>query len=367
MQGPTFIGTNGVTLTTASIGYLQGRLGCSLSLIMMIGFAFAPSPARAQSSLWATNAASGSWTDGANWGGSAPVAGNLLQFSNSITTTLTNDFTSGTSFQGLYFTSRANAYTIGGNTLTLNAGITNSSADYQTINLGITFSGFETVSNSSSATTIFNGAISGLGTVNQAGTGTTILTASNSYSGGTLLDGGSLSINNNAALGTGTVTFASNSTLQSLTNLLVTNNEVISNGIYGILNNGGYNLTNSGVISGAGSLSVAGAGTVVLTASNSYSGTTVVDGGGSTLMVNVGSISNTSSLSVGSNTSGNTLILTNGGVADASTTYAGNNGSSSNNSILVTGAGSLLSNSSYLFVGRTGSSNSLRHFQRRGG
>ena len=359
MQGPTFIGTNGVTLTTASIGYLQGRLGCSLSLIMMIGFAFAPSPARAQSSLWATNAASGSWTDGANWGGSAPVAGNLLQFSNSITTTLTNDFTSGTSFQGLYFTSRANAYTIGGNTLTLNAGITNSSADYQTINLGITFSGFETVSNSSSATTIFNGAISGLGTVNQAGTGTTILTASNSYSGGTLLDGGSLSINNNAALGTGTVTFASNSTLQSLTNLLVTNNEVISNGIYGILNNGGYNLTNSGVISGAGSLSVAGAGTVVLTASNSYSGTTVVDGGGSTLMVNVGSISNTSSLSVGSNTSGNTLILTNGGVADASTTYAGNNGSSSNNSILVTGAGSLLSNSSYLFVGRTGSSNSL--------
>jgi hypothetical protein len=68
------------------------------------------------------------------------------------------------------------------------------------------------------------------------------------------------------------VTFASNSTLLSLANLLVTNNEVISNGVVGTLNSGTFLFTNSGVISGSGSLGVAGTGTVVLTARNTYSG-----------------------------------------------------------------------------------------------
>jgi T5SS/PEP-CTERM-associated repeat protein/autotransporter-associated beta strand protein len=212
------------------------------------------------------------------------------------------------------------------------------------------------------------GTIGGLGSVNQAGTGTTILTASNTYTGGTTISGTSitestLAISNSAALGAGTVTFASNSTLLSLANLLVTNNEVITNGVgngvVGTLNAGTSLFTNRGVISGSGSLGVAGTGTVVLTARNTYSGGTVVDGGGSTLMVNAGSISNNTLFTLGYSTSGNTLILTNGGVVDAGDTFTGDYFTSSNNSILVTGAGSLLSNSIEFDVGTSSSSNSL--------
>ena len=160
-------------------------------------------------------------------------------------------------------------------------------------------------------TTTVTSTISGVGIVDQFGSGTTILTAANTYSGGTYLSNtGTLAISNNASLGTGTVTFDNSTpTLMALANLKVTNNTVLSNGVVGIMNSGttgAYLFTNSGAITGAGQLGVAGTGTLYLVASNAYTGTTTVAGGTSTLEVGTsGKLSGTTSVAV----NGGTLLL----------------------------------------------------------
>ena len=57
---------------------------------------------------------------------------------------------------------------------------------------------------------MFPGLISGTGSVDQIGTGSTTLTAANTYSGGTLLAAGTLIAGNNSAFGTGALTVAGN-------------------------------------------------------------------------------------------------------------------------------------------------------------
>ena len=351
-----------VTLIPLPPSSCRGSPSVVSLLLAALFFLLAFPSAKAQTiRLWSNAPASSNWNNASDWsGGTIPSAGNLLEFSNSTITSLTNDFTAGTSFSGLLFTTGASAYTISGNQIALTGGITNNSTVLETIKLAISDTSLVTLTTTSGGGNLqLGGVISGSGTLSIAGSGTTTLTASNTYSGGTTLNAGTLAISNNAALGTGTVTFTGNSTLAALASLGITNNEVISNGVVGTLNSGTFLFTNSGVISGAGSLGIAGTGTTILTGSNTYTGTTTVDGGGSTLMVNAGSINSTSLLTVGSNTSGNTLILTNGGVVDSLATYEGNNTSSSNNLILVTGVGSLLSNSSSLFIGYQGSGNSF--------
>ncbi len=54
----------------------------------------------------------------------------------------------------------------------------------------------------------YGGLISGLGSVVQSGSGTTVLTGSNSYSGGTVLKGGLLTAGDNGAFGTGLITLS---------------------------------------------------------------------------------------------------------------------------------------------------------------
>ncbi|WP_424239031.1 autotransporter-associated beta strand repeat-containing protein [Achromobacter sp.] len=104
----------------------------------------------------------------------------------------------------------------------------------------------------------FPGLISGSGTVNQIGAGTTILTADNTYTGGTTISAGTLQLGNGGTSGA----------------------------ILGdVANNGALTFNRSdiqtfpGLISGSGVVNQTGAGTTILTADNTYTGGTTISAG----------------------------------------------------------------------------------------
>ena len=80
---------------------------------------------------------------------------------------------------------------------------------------------------------------------------------------------------------------------------------------------------------------------------------------------------NSGALIVGAYGSGNTLVISNRGTVANTEGYIGfygtSSNTSSNNSVLVTGANSLWTNSNTLYVGLGGSGNSHGHFQWRHG
>jgi autotransporter-associated beta strand protein len=105
---------------------------------------------------------------------------------------------------------------------------------------------------------LFTGAISGTGSFQQLGTGTTILTANNTYSGGTTISAGTLQLGNGGTTGS------------------ITGN-VIDNGILAI--NRSDAVLFAGAISGTGAFQQLGAGTTILTANNTYGGGTTISAG----------------------------------------------------------------------------------------
>ncbi len=114
------------------------------------------------------------------------------------------------------------------------------------------------LSTNRSNTLTLDGTISGTGSLQQVGSGTTILTADNTYSGGTTISAGILQLGNGGTSGS------------VLGNIL--NNSILST-------NRSNTLTLDGTISGTGSLRQTGSGTTVLTADNTYSGGTTISGG----------------------------------------------------------------------------------------
>jgi fibronectin-binding autotransporter adhesin len=115
------------------------------------------------------------------------------------------------------------------------------------------------------------GAISGTGSVAVQGGGTVVLTGDNTYSGGTTLNGGTLKIGNGGATGR-----------------LSATGGVVNNGTVSFYNPGSSAL--GGVISGTGSVTIEyPAGMLILNATNTYTGITIVNNG--TLIVNGGNAS----------------------------------------------------------------------------
>ncbi|WP_332119523.1 autotransporter domain-containing protein [Azorhizobium caulinodans] len=133
----------------------------------------------------------------------------------------------------------------------------------------------------------YAGAISGTGSLTQAGTGTLTLTAANAYTGGTTISAGTLQIGNGGTTGS----IAGN----------------VSN-VGRLVFNRSDALTYGGVISGSGSLTQAGPGTLTLTETNTYTGGTSVQAGG--LAVN-GSIAGNVTLATGTTLSGSGSIAGN--------------------------------------------------------
>jgi autotransporter-associated beta strand protein len=115
----------------------------------------------------------------------------------------------------------------------------------------------------------FANAISGTGSVTQAGVGSVTLAGNNTYSGGTTVSSGTLQIGNGGTSGTITGNINDNGAL------IFNRSDTV---IFG------------GAISGSGSMTQAGGGTVILTGASTYTGGTTINGG-STLQVGNGGTS----------------------------------------------------------------------------
>lgn len=113
------------------------------------------------------------------------------------------------------------------------------------------------VFNRSDAST-FSGAVSGSGSLEQSGTGRTILTGANTYTGDTFIDRGVLQVGDGGASGTISNTVTNNGSLEF---------------------NRSDSYTYAGKIDGTGSLKQTGAGTLILTGDSAYTGLTTIESG----------------------------------------------------------------------------------------
>ena len=125
----------------------------------------------------------------------------------------------------------------------------------------------------------FAGLISGSGSVNQIGSGTTILTANNGYTGGTTITAGTLQLGNGGTSGS-------------------IAGDVTNNGTLAFDRSDTY--TFAGLISGSGLLDQIGSGTTILTAASNSVGATRIDAG--TLMVNNNSLTSTGGITINAGT-----------------------------------------------------------------
>jgi fibronectin-binding autotransporter adhesin len=110
----------------------------------------------------------------------------------------------------------------------------------------------------SNALTFFAGVISGTGSVQQIGTGTTVLVGDSNYAGGTTINAGTLQLGNGGTTGSITGNITDNG------NLAFNRSNALSFG---------------GVISGTGAVQQIGTGTTVLLGDNTYAGGTTINAG----------------------------------------------------------------------------------------
>ena len=110
---------------------------------------------------------SGNWNTSTNWSAAgAPVSGDLVAFSTSTQTALTNNILS-LSLTGFLFNSGASAFTIGGNDITLTGGITNNSTSAQIINNNLSNNSSITINSTTTGNITLGGNLSGTGTITQ--------------------------------------------------------------------------------------------------------------------------------------------------------------------------------------------------------
>ncbi|WP_198023996.1 autotransporter outer membrane beta-barrel domain-containing protein [Mesorhizobium sp. LNHC221B00] len=159
----------------------------------------------------------------------------------------------------------------------------------------------------------YGGIISGTGTVNQIGSGTTILTGANTYSGGTVINAGTLQVagDSNFGAASGNLSFGGG-TLRTTASFSTARN-VQLNGNGGFETTGGTQLDLTGQVTGAGTLVKNGLGTLNVTNfSNNYTGGNIVNAGtlaGNTVAIRGDILNNgaVSFLDLGPNTFGGNI------------------------------------------------------------
>ena len=175
-----------------------------------------------------------------------------------------------------------------------------------------------------SSNSTYSSVISGTGVVIKNGTGTLVFTANNTYTGGTSVNQGTLYLQRDTYAGAlfnmGNVTVANGATLMSARGNLL-GNLALNGGTWVETNGWGgslagsvelgatstfqtdYEQTVTANITGTGGLVKTGAGTLLLSGSNSYSGTTAINSG--TLLVNGSQPSSATTVNSGGTLGGN--------------------------------------------------------------
>jgi autotransporter-associated beta strand protein len=160
---------------------------------------------------------------------------------------------------------------------------------------GTTFDTLDAADGVTALTVTLSGAVSGVGRLVKAGSGTLVLGIANTFSGGTLVQAGTLRLANAGALGSAAATLSGGEL--DLAGLSVSTNITLSGGAF----RGAGTL--SGTLSGSGGLTKLGAGTLDLSGVPSFSGDLAVSGGSlavtSSTVLGAGSFSGTISLASG--------------------------------------------------------------------
>ncbi len=241
------------------------------------------------------NTYSGDISDGTNGFTTA-----ITQTSGFVEFTNANTYSGGTNLQGGTI-GLGNSNALGTGALTMSDGTT-LRADASALTLGnsVTLNGSDTIDTNGFVLTL-SGVISGTGSLTILSEDTLTLSNANTYSGGTILQtfASTIVVGNNTALGTGTLSMGSQTTLQAGASGLTLANSVTLGG-FDTLDTNGNALTLSGVISGTSSLTKIGSGTLILTNTNTYSGTTTLRTG--TLTVGNSSALGTGTLNMRSGT-----------------------------------------------------------------
>lgn len=170
--------------------------------------------------LWTGGGTDSNWLSAANWGGMAPVAGNILEFKGSAKKVSVNNFPAGTSFGGILFPQGnfSGGYQFSGNSITLTGDIVNmggygpnTAQSGPMMDLPITLVGDRQVNTGDWDMTL-SGVISGNGSLTKTHgrdyingsydggvrIGDLYLTKVNSYSGATSITGGALVLLNSS-------------------------------------------------------------------------------------------------------------------------------------------------------------------------
>lgn len=162
---------------------------------ILIGLLGILSPAAQAATLTWNGAANGTWS-AANWTGGTPINGgtDALTFAGTTNPSTTNDLT-GYTASSITFSAGSSAFTLAGTGINLTGGVTNSSGNLQTINLGLALSAGTHTFTVTTHITVF-GSISGSGGITKSGTTNTLFLTgtNNSYGGVTNINGGPVSV-----------------------------------------------------------------------------------------------------------------------------------------------------------------------------
>jgi autotransporter-associated beta strand protein len=266
---------------------------------------------------WDGGGSDNNWSTPENWSTDiAPSAGEDLIFQGSTRTSPYNDYTAGTSFKSISFSSGASNFTLSGNSIELSGGAsaitTNTTSGTMTIQNNITFNtAAPTITNNTATTLVLSGTIANGGlritvtgsgntqftnvisgsegiTINTALDNVTLLSANNTFGGNVQITMGGIRIQHSNGLGLGPKTIIMYNGTAGQPSLRLDG----SGGDISIASNIGFNIsvstgTYGGVINEAGNNTIAGPITL-----NSGGGDSRfrVDGGSLTITGNVSPI-----------------------------------------------------------------------------
>ena len=159
------------------------RLKLQLSCLVTLFIVVTAAPWARGQAIWDGGGSTANWSDNANWGATFPTNSSTLalQFGGTLNLSPNNDLSSITA-TSLTFNSGAGAFMLAGNAISLSGGVTNSSSNLQTIQLGLTLTGNSAFNTGVSGITV-SGNIDGAFGLSKTGAGTLTLNGADSYTG----------------------------------------------------------------------------------------------------------------------------------------------------------------------------------------